>query len=109
MEGAKTLKLGYNSEKRQIVLFLLFTCIILVSAAVVLYLIPYIGFTKIHPKLPLIMAVVIGTIVLYLVGGALTLVFTIIVGNAESKIWWHFPGSITSALLLSLEELSLGE
>ena len=82
MEDAKTLKLGYNSEKRQIVLFLLFTCIILVSAAVVLYLIPYIGFTKIHPKLPLIMAVFIGTIVLYLVGGALTLVFTIIVGKS---------------------------
>ncbi|MBW1942032.1 MAG: DUF116 domain-containing protein [Deltaproteobacteria bacterium] len=74
MEGAKTLKLGYNSEKRQIVLFLLFTCIILVSAAVVLYLIPYIGFTNIHPKLPLI--------ILYLVGGALTLVFTIIVGKS---------------------------
>ncbi len=82
MEGTKTLKLGYNSEKRQIVLFLLFTCILLVSAAFVLYLIPYIGFANIHPKLPYIMAVVIGIIVLYLVGGALTLVFTIVVGKS---------------------------
>ena len=82
MEGTKTLKLGYNSEKRQIVLFLLFTCILLVSAAFVLYLIPYIGFSNIHPKLPYIMAVVIGIIVLYLVGGALTLVFTIVVGKS---------------------------
>ena len=37
--------------------------------------------TNIHPRLPLIMAVVFASVVLYLIGGGLTLVFTIIRGK----------------------------
>jgi hypothetical protein len=49
--------------------------------AVALWLIPYIGFTAIHPRLPLIMAVVFAAIVAFLIGGGLTLLFTILRGK----------------------------
>jgi len=53
----------------------------LVTVAVTLWLVPYIGFSNIYDKLPLIMAIVFGAIVLYMIGGALTLVFTVIRGR----------------------------
>jgi uncharacterized protein len=85
LEGEiKRLKNGPNnhgSEKRTFIILLLLTCIGLVVAAVALWLVPYVGFTAIHPNLPLIMAVVFGAIVLFLIGGGLTLVFTIIRGK----------------------------
>jgi hypothetical protein len=49
--------------------------------AVLLYLIPYIGFANIHPWLPFFMAGVFLFIVLFMIGGALTLIFTIIRGK----------------------------
>jgi hypothetical protein len=69
------------AEKWTFVFLLLLTCLVLVGLAVVLWLIPYIGFSNIHPKLPLIMAVLFGAIVLFLIGGGLTLVFTILRGK----------------------------
>lgn len=68
-------------EKRRFILLLLLTCIVLVGLAVILWWVPYVGFAHIHPNLPLIMAVVFAGAVLYLLGGALTLVFTIIRGR----------------------------
>lgn len=70
-----------RSEKRTFIVLLLLTCIAMIGAAIVLYLIPYIGFANIHPWLPLIMAAVFLFIVLFMIGGALTLIFTIIRGK----------------------------
>jgi len=53
----------------------------LVGVAVVLYLVPYLGFANIHQHVPLIMAIIFAGVVLFLIGGALTLVFTILRGK----------------------------
>jgi hypothetical protein len=60
---------------------LLLTCIVLTVFAFILWWIPYIGLTNIHPDLPLILALVFGGMVLFGLGGALTLVFTIVRGK----------------------------
>lgn len=60
---------------------LLLTCALLVGTAITLWLIPYVGFGNIHPNLPIIMAIVFALIVLFLIGGGLTLVFTILWGK----------------------------
>jgi hypothetical protein len=70
-----------RSEKRTFILLLILTCGALIITAVLLWLIPYIGFSNIHPSLPVIMAIVFAGAVLYLLGGALTLVFTVIRGK----------------------------
>jgi hypothetical protein len=70
-----------GAETRTFILLLLLTCVVLVIAAVALWLVPYVGFTAIHHSLPLIMAVLFGLIVMFLIGGGLTLVFTIIRGK----------------------------
>ncbi len=68
-------------EKKRFILLLLLTCIVLVGLAVVLWWVPYVGFANIHPSLPLVMGAVIAGAVLFLLGGALTLVFTILRGK----------------------------
>lgn len=70
-----------KAEKRTFVFLLLLNCVVLVAAAVVLWLVPYIGFSNIYRHLPLIMAVFFALVVLFLIGGGLTLVFTIIRGK----------------------------
>jgi hypothetical protein len=70
-----------RSEKRTFVLLLLLTCLALSLIAVLLWWIPYMGFTRIHPRLPLIMAILFAFIVWFLIGGGLTLVFTVIRGK----------------------------
>jgi len=77
----KDIDKGRTSEKWTFIVLLLLTCGMLVVTAILLWLIPYIGFRNIHPWLPLIMAVVFAVIVLYLIGGALTLVFTVLRGR----------------------------
>ena len=68
-------------EKWIFIFLLLLTCVVLVGMAIVLWLIPYVGFANIHPRLPLIMAICFAMVVLFLIGGGLTLVFTIIRGK----------------------------
>jgi uncharacterized protein len=72
---------GRESEKWTFILLLLFTCIALIVTAVLLWWIPFIGFSNIHPRLPLIMAIIFAAAVLYLIGGALTLILTVIRGK----------------------------
>lgn len=68
-------------QKGIFISLLLVTCIILVSLAFVLWWIPYVGLSNIHPSFPLILAIFFGCLVLFSLGGALTLVFTIIRGK----------------------------
>jgi uncharacterized protein len=72
---------NHGGEKRTFIILLLLTCVGLVVAAIALWLVPYVGFTAIHPHLPMVMAMVLGAIVMFLIGGGLTLVFTIIRGK----------------------------
>ncbi|MFC1890773.1 DUF116 domain-containing protein [Thermodesulfobacteriota bacterium] len=80
-EISDELKVRRYAEKRTFIMLLLLTCVILVGVAILLWWIPYVGFSKIHPKLPLIMAIGFAAVVLYLIGGGLTLVLTIIRGK----------------------------
>jgi len=77
----KDLKAVQTPEKRLFILLLLLTCVVMVVLAIILWWVPYVGFTNIHPKLPILMAILIAGIVLYMLGGGLTLVFTIIRGK----------------------------
>jgi hypothetical protein len=72
----------FVKPKMRVFLFLLLlTCVVLVGLAVLLWWVPYVGFSNIHPHLPLIVAIIFGGIVLFGIGGALTLLFTIIRGK----------------------------
>jgi len=68
-------------QKRIFVFLLLITCVVLVGLAFLLWWVPYVGLTGIHKSLPLVLAVVFAGFVLFGLGGALTLVFTIIRGK----------------------------
>lgn len=68
-------------EKMRFILLLLLTCVVLVVLAVVLWWVPYVGFSHIHSSLPAVMAALFAGAVLFLLGGALTLVCTILYGR----------------------------
>jgi len=68
-------------KKRTFILLSLFACFVLVVLAFLLWLVPYIGLSNIHPSLPLILAIIFGCFVLFWLGGALTLVLTVIRGK----------------------------
>jgi hypothetical protein len=87
-EQGKDLRGEGKSEKGVFIFLLLLTSVIMVVLAVVLYWVPYVGFSNIHPRLPLIMAIVFLAVVLFLIGGGLTLVFTILRGkNLFFNLW----------------------
>jgi hypothetical protein len=81
MKRLKEQDLNHRPEKKVFILLLFLTCLALVVAAVTLWLVPFIGFSNIHPRLPMIMAILFAMVVLFLIGGGLTLVFTIIRGK----------------------------
>ena len=68
-------------KKRTFISLLLLTCLVLVGLAVLLWWVPYVGLANIHPSLPLILAIALGGMVLFGLGGALTLICTIIRGK----------------------------
>jgi hypothetical protein len=68
-------------RKSTFIFLLLLSCIVLVVMAFFLWWIPYVGLSSIHPRLPVALAIAFGCIVLFGLGGALTLVFTIIRGK----------------------------
>jgi hypothetical protein len=81
MKELKEQDLNHRPEKRVFILLLFLTCLALVVTAVTLWLVPFIGFSNINPHLPLIMAILFAMVVLFLIGGGLTLVFTIVRGK----------------------------
>jgi len=72
---------GERPRKRTFIFLLVVTCIVLVGLSLLLWLVPYVGLDNIHPALPLLLAAIFGAFVLFGLGGALTLVFTIIWGK----------------------------
>jgi hypothetical protein len=67
--------------KRIFILLLLLACVVMVGLAFLLWWVPYVGLANIHRNLPVILAIFLGGFVLFWLGGALTLVFTIIRGK----------------------------
>jgi uncharacterized protein len=70
-----------QSDKRTFIGLLLLTSLVLIVLSVLLWWVPYVGFSYIHPRLPLIMAFVFIAVLMFLIGGGMTLVFTIIRGK----------------------------
>lgn len=68
-------------KKRIFIFLLLVSCVVLVGLAFLVWWVPYVGLANIHPKLPLLLAIALACLVLFGLGGALTLVFTIIRGK----------------------------
>jgi len=68
-------------KKRIFIFLLLVSCVVLVGLAFLLWWVPYVGLGNIHPSLPLLLAIALACLVLFGLGGALTLVFTIIRGK----------------------------
>jgi hypothetical protein len=67
--------------KRTFILLLLLACVVMVGLAFLLWWVPYVGLSNIHRSLPGILAIFLGGFVLFWLGGALTLVFTIVRGK----------------------------
>ncbi|MCK5724348.1 MAG: DUF116 domain-containing protein [Gammaproteobacteria bacterium] len=67
--------------KRIFILLLLLACVVMVGLAILLWWVPYVGLSNIHRSLPGILAIFLGGFVLFWLGGALTLVFTIVRGK----------------------------
>ena len=76
-----TLKELQKPKKRVFIFLLIISCVVMVGLAFLLWWVPYVGLSNIHPSLPLILGLVFTGMVLWGLGGALTLVFTIIRGK----------------------------
>ena len=74
-------EMAQEPRKRTFIFLLLVTCIVVVGLAFLIWWVPYVGLTNIHPSLPLALAVILAGFVAFGLGGALTLVFTIIRGK----------------------------
>jgi uncharacterized protein len=68
-------------RKRIFIFLLLVSCVVLVGLAFMAWWVPYVGLANIHPRMPLLLAIALACLVLFGLGGALTLVFTIIRGK----------------------------
>ncbi len=78
MQGQKERE---RPQKRIFIFLLLIACVVIVGLAVLLWWVPYVGLTNIHKHLPLILAIFFGCVVLFCLGGALTLILTILGGR----------------------------
>ncbi len=68
-------------QKRIFIGLLVFTCLVLSLILFLLWYIPVVGFSNIHPALPFIFSTVLGILVLLMFFGGLLLVFTILRGK----------------------------
>ena len=73
---------GAKKQQRGIfVELLVLTCLILLVVSFVLWYIPYLGLSNIHPKLPLLLAILLGVAMLLILCGAGSLIITIYRGR----------------------------
>lgn len=68
-------------QKRIFIGLLLFTCVVLFGVVFVLWLVPYIGLSRIHSSAPLILAICFGFLLFLVFAGVGLLLFTIILGR----------------------------
>jgi hypothetical protein len=74
-------ELGQHPQKRIFIFLLLIACVVIVGLAFLLWWVPYVGLGHINAHLPLLLAIVLGAVVAFCLGGALTLVLTILRGK----------------------------
>ena len=79
MKGSE--ELGQHPQKRTFIFLLLIACVVIVGLAFLLWWVPYVGLGHINAHLPLLLAIVLGAVVSFCLGGALTLVLTILRGK----------------------------
>ncbi len=75
---------GGNSlrpQKRIFIGLLVATCLLLGPILALLWYVPYVGFTNIHPKLPLILGIIFGILIALILAGVFLLTLTIILGR----------------------------
>ena len=73
---------GAKRQQRGIfVALLILSCLILLVVSFVLWYIPYLGLSNIHPKLPLLLAITLGVAMLVIFSGAGSLIITIYRGR----------------------------
>ncbi len=75
---------GGNSlhpQKRIFIGLLAATCLLLAPILALLWYIPYVGFTNIHPQLPLILGIIFGIIIALIIAGVFLLTLTILLGR----------------------------
>lgn len=68
-------------QKRIFIGLLLFTCLILSGVMFLLWVVPYIGLSRIHPSAPLVLAICFGVALFLILLGVALLAFTIIRGR----------------------------
>lgn len=79
--GILTLMDESQPQKRIFVGLLVFTCVILAGVMVLLWVVPYIGLSRIHPSAPLILAIGFGGVLFLVFLGVALLMVTIIRGR----------------------------
>ena len=75
------MKVADNASEIKFVLLLVLSCFVLVGAAFVLWWVPTVGLANINPRLPLILGIIFAGGVLFGLGGAVTLIFTVLWGR----------------------------
>ena len=68
-------------QKRIFIGLLVFTCLILFSFILLFWYVPMVGVKNIHPSLPIVFSLILGTVVFLMLFGGLLLVFTILRGK----------------------------
>jgi len=84
MEEPETILNGGDSLKPQKRIFLgliLVTCLLFTGLLAILWYVPYVGLTNIHPELPLILGVVFAVLLLTFLGGLFLLALTVVLGR----------------------------
>jgi len=75
---------GGNSirpQKRIFLGLLVVTCLLLTVILGILWYVPYVGLTNLHPDLPLILGVIFGVLLLVVGGGLILLALTVVLGR----------------------------
>jgi hypothetical protein len=81
LEGKVVLRGEERKQRAIFVNLLILTCVILLVVSFILWYIPYLGLSNIHPRLPILLAVAIGAAMLIILCGAGSLIITIYRGR----------------------------
>jgi len=79
--GESVVREEKGPQRGMFVKMLVLTCLILLVVSFVLWYIPYLGLSSIHPKLPLLLAIMLGIAMLLIFVGAGSLIITIYRGR----------------------------
>ena len=81
LKGYVVLRGEGRQQQGIFVKLLILTCLILLVVSFILWYIPYLGLSTIHPKLPLLLAIALGVAMLLILCGAGSLILTIYWGR----------------------------